>query len=169
MAKKNHVDKPIHRAEIQWHRGAIFASLLIFFALQVPSFSLDPHRPLGQLHHTSWNESSGLSGSVYALAQTEDGFLWVGTSAGLYRFDGIVFDRYKPRSGTLALSEVKALLATNDDGLWVGMRNSITFLKDGVGTTYTEHEGFPFGRVRSIARTRDGAVWAAVCGGLYAF
>jgi hypothetical protein len=40
-----------------------------------PAEALDPKRPLIQLHHTAWNETSGISGSVYKMVQTTDGFL----------------------------------------------------------------------------------------------
>src|SRR5690348_1104105 len=83
-------------------------------------FGLDPYQSLGQLHHTSWTARNGLNGSVQALAQTADGYLWIGTSGGLFRFDGMSFDRYQPERGALPSNLVSALLALPHGGLWVG-------------------------------------------------
>jgi signal transduction histidine kinase/ligand-binding sensor domain-containing protein len=114
------------------------------------------------MRHASWNEAAGLSGSVLALAQTTDGFLWVGTYTGLYCFDGMRFDPYPELSGDHPFLEVRALLATSDGGLWIGYRNGIAFLKQGKASFYSEQQGLPYGRVSTLAQTPDGAIWAAV-------
>src|ERR1700677_442056 len=85
-------------------------------------FALDPRQPLAQLYHSSWNSRNGLIGSVTALAQTTDGFLWVGTSAGLFRFDGLYFEQYRPEAGSLPSNSVTALMAVPDGGLWIDFR-----------------------------------------------
>src|SRR5215469_3182973 len=90
------------------------------FALQCSSaFALDPHQPLAQLYHTSWGAKQGVTGTVTALAQTTDGYLWVGTT-GLLRFDGISLEPYQPETRSLPAATVSALLAVPDGGLWVG-------------------------------------------------
>jgi signal transduction histidine kinase/ligand-binding sensor domain-containing protein len=114
------------------------------------------------MRHVSWNEASGLSGAVYSLAQTTDGFLWIGTSTGLYRFDGIRFEPYLELSGNHPISEIRALLPTRDGGLWIGYRGGVAFLKQDNAAFYTEQQGLPYGRVSSLAQTQDGAIWAAV-------
>ena len=132
-----------------------------------PMLALDPHHPLGQLYHTSWNAKSGLNGSVLALAQTTDGFLWVGTTDGLLRFDGLSFERYKPEAGSLLATSVSSLLALPEGGLWIGYtRGGVSFLKDGRVTNYSAREGVPAARVRGFARGGDGTLWAAFTGGL---
>ena len=83
-------------------RAVIYAAIVTSL-LSVEAFGIarpagasgpDPNRPIKQMRHAMWNEASGLSGSVYALAQTTDGFLWIGTSTGLYRFDGLKFEPF---------------------------------------------------------------------------
>ena len=122
----------------------------------------DPNRPIRQMRHTSWNETSGLSGVVYSLAQTTDGFLWVGTSTGLYRFDGLEFEPFLRSINDPPIREVRALLATSDGGLWVGYRDGAAFLKEDTTAFYSERQGLPYGRVTSLAQTPDGAIWAAL-------
>ncbi len=129
-------------------------------------FALNPNQPLGQLYHTSWNAKNGLNGSVMALAQTTDGFLWVGTTDGLFRFDGLSFERYKPEAGSLPSTAVSSLMALSDGGLWVGSdRGGASFLKNGKVTNYTERDGLPVSQVRCFAQDRDGTIWAAIVGG----
>lgn len=141
---------------------ALFVALLVAgpaCGFRVPG--PDPARPISQMRHASWNEASGLSGSVYSLAQTADGFLWIGTSTGLYRFDGMKFEPYPEFNGE-PVTEVGALLPTDDGGLWIGYRDGVAFLKQDVATVYAAQQGLPHGRVTSLAQTGDGAIWAAV-------
>jgi hypothetical protein len=76
----------------------------------------DPQRLIKQMRHAAWNEASGLSGVVYALAQTTDGFLWIGTTTGLYRFDGLKFEPFSEPRGAHPILDVHALLASPDGG-----------------------------------------------------
>ncbi len=107
---------------------------------------------------------------MLAITQTTDGFIWVGTTGGLLRFDGSEFERYKPEVGSFPQpSWVSALLAT-PDGLWIGnLSGGASFLKRGRITNYGEPEGMPRGRVRGFAQDSDGTIWAATAGGLAYF
>jgi len=54
--------------------------------------SLDPTKALSQLRHDVWGTREGLpQNTVPAIAQTKDGYLWLGTELGLARFDGLRF------------------------------------------------------------------------------
>ena len=65
--------------------------LYIFFFLSCLSLSLSAQSP----RFVNYGPADGLaSSSVYAIAQDADGFLWVGTRGGLYRFDGIRFEAF---------------------------------------------------------------------------
>ena len=56
--------------------------------------ALDPALEVSQYAHTSWTVRDGFSlGNVYAMAQTPDGYLWLGSEFGLFRFDGVSFVR----------------------------------------------------------------------------
>jgi ligand-binding sensor domain-containing protein len=61
--------------------------------------AFDSDRTIAQFAHTAWGPKDGAPGVVRALAQTSDGYLWLGSPEGLYRFDGVVFERYQPQSG----------------------------------------------------------------------
>src|SRR5580692_6023639 len=63
------------------------------------SIAWDRHdRNLAHLRHTAWTFKDGAPAEIYSLAQTPDGFLWLGTASGLFRFDGIRFQQYQPPS-----------------------------------------------------------------------
>jgi ligand-binding sensor domain-containing protein len=126
------------------------------------------YQTLEQMQHTSWSAADGLLGEPAALAQTSDGFLWIGTNLGLYRFDGVRFDQYRPEGGRLPAAAISVLAPAPDGGLWVGyVSGGVSRLApDGAITTYTTADSVPIGRVRSIAVDHDGAAWVAAVGGL---
>jgi signal transduction histidine kinase/ligand-binding sensor domain-containing protein len=139
---------------------------LILLSLPCTVFALAPSQPLAQMYHTSWTAKQGVTGNVTALAQSTDGYLWVGTTEGLLRFDGISFERYQPEEGSLIATSVSALMAVPDGGLWVGFtRGGASFIQDGRVTSYSDADGFPVSTVRSFAHDRSGAIWAAAVGG----
>jgi ligand-binding sensor domain-containing protein len=140
------------------------------FACAGQLIALDPHQPIRQLYHTVWTAREGLTGEVHALAQTADGFLWVGTRDGLFRFDGVSFERYRPEAGALQARDVVALFAVPSGGLWIGYYNGgVTFLNAGRVTNYAEGNGLPIGTVRAFASDLDGNIWVAALGGLARF
>jgi signal transduction histidine kinase/ligand-binding sensor domain-containing protein len=138
-------------------------SCLLVWLLPVPMLGIDRDRRLEQLYHTGWTLMDGVPGEVHALAQTTDGYLWLGTAAGLFRFDGIRFQQYEAPSGqAFSQRNVFSLFATQDGGLWVGFwYGGVSFLKDGKVTNYGEQNGLPSRPILAFARDRQGMIWAA--------
>ncbi|MEO7793741.1 MAG: protein kinase [Thermoanaerobaculia bacterium] len=95
--------------------------------------ALDPQRLLTQLKVQVWGTAEGLpSLSISAVAQTPDGYLWVGTTEGLARFDGsrfVVFDR--SNTPAFRLNEIRTLLVDRRGELWVGFSGSGLARRDG--------------------------------------
>jgi hypothetical protein len=144
------------------------ATMLLFCCADLAA--IDPHQPITQMNHTAWTAKEGVNGAVQALAQTTDGFLWLGTTNGLLRFDGVFFERYRPEQGSFASVSVRSLLATPDGGLWIGYTNGgASFLNRGRVYNYGESDGMPTGIVRDFAQDVDGTIWAATLGGLARF
>ena len=132
----------------------------------IPVLGADDAGPIAQMYHSAWTARDGLRGIVSALAQTADGFLWVGTTEGLYRFDGMTFEAYKPEIGAFPATGIKTLDAA-PDGLWIGyLSGGVSVLKDGQLKNYSERDGLPISRVRSIVHTEDGRIWVATVGGV---
>src|SRR5215467_761342 len=94
--------------------------LLLFFSAGSAS-ALDPSRLLSQYGHTAWRIQDGyFSGAVTSLAQTADGYLWIGTLNGLFRFDGVRFVRMTQLAGQQVPDVITSLLAGRDGSLWIG-------------------------------------------------
>jgi signal transduction histidine kinase/ligand-binding sensor domain-containing protein len=89
--------------------------------------------------------------TVQAIAQTREGFLWLGTEVGLVRFDGNSFVLFDQSSkAPLPGNDVRCLFATDDGALWIGTSDGLARLKDGVVTSFTTSNGLPSNSIRSI-------------------
>ena len=88
---------------------------------------VDPGNALTQYGHTAWRFREGyFAGPPTAVAQTQDGFLWIGTDAGLIRFDGVRFTRWEAPAGSrLPDDRIINLLGASDGSLWIGTANGL--------------------------------------------
>lgn len=123
---------------------------------------------LSDLEHRRWTVTDNGPRQVGALAQTSDGYLWLGTQDSLYRFDGLRFTRYRaPDDQPLG---VVSALYSDEQGLWVGLRKGGVRLIAPEGMqAYPAGQGLPDGVVYGLARDRSGALWAAAHDGLARF
>jgi signal transduction histidine kinase/ligand-binding sensor domain-containing protein len=122
---------------------------------------------------TSWSVQEGLpSAAVTAIAQDGDGYLWLGSFAGLVRFDGVRFLPWNSL-GNPALPEtvVHALVAARDGGLWVGFgnRGGVGRIVNGALRVYGPRDGLPEATVVALAEDHEGAIWAGGLNGLARF
>ncbi len=87
----------------------------------VPAYALDPSRTISQYIHHQWGVAQGLpAGTIYALAQSADGYLWIGAEKGLVRFDGLNFQNFGSANfPSLPAGPVVGLIADNDGNLWI--------------------------------------------------
>lgn len=124
--------------------------------------ALQPSTPLAGYARQAWAMESGLpQNSVQAMVQTRDGFLWIGTEAGLARFDGSGF-RVFDQSSPLALpgNDIRCLLEGRDGALWIGTSGGLARWKDGVASTFTTRDGLPANGIHALAESADGVLWA---------
>jgi signal transduction histidine kinase/ligand-binding sensor domain-containing protein len=144
----------------------VFLSALLVMALTDRAFGLDPSLSLAQFIHTSWNGTAGFAlPGVWALAQTSDGYLWLGTEHGLIRFDGVRFVRWQSPDGeAFPDSAVTSLTSSASGGLWIGMRGAILRLRDGRLERYTTANGLPGGQIVTMVEDRGGRLWAGCPG-----
>lgn len=97
--------------------------------------------------------------TVEALAQTKDGFLWMGTEAGLVRFDGVEFQTYDRNSNpALPGSDIRCLLATGDGALWIGTNAGLARWKDGVVRAFTTQDGLPANGILVVDEFEGGVI-----------
>lgn len=148
---------------------AALCLLLVQFVLAPPSaLAADQARRLSELKHRAWTVEDGAPAGVRALAQTRDGYLWIGTTTGLYRFDGARFQAAKELLGSSLLSQsINCLLVSSSGVLWIGyVTGGASFLQDGRLRHYSEDSGMPMSSVNSIAQDADGQMWAGTSTGL---
>ena len=143
---------------------------LVHLAWCAFAFALNPDCDIHQLTHRSWGEKERSPGRSEALAQTGDGFLWIGSHIGLFRFDGVHFERYEARSGDqLPDNIVHSLLVLSDDSLWVAYDgDKICDLQKGNVKCYSKADGITTSP-RAIVQDREGTIWANTAAGMIRF
>lgn len=133
-----------------------------------PSPALDPAIPLGQLTRSQWRIEEGLpQESIQALLQTQDGFLWIGTRAGLARFDGVFFSAFDHlNTPALRNSSIQALAEDPSDGtLWVGTEGGdLLRYRGGAFRRFGRDDGLHTPRITSLAVGRPGELWIGTYG-----
>jgi signal transduction histidine kinase/ligand-binding sensor domain-containing protein len=140
----------------------ITISILTFLGPHL-ALALDPSLEVSQYAHTAWTVRDGFSlGNIYAMAQTPDGYLWLGSEFGLFRFDGVHPVQWQPPAGQkLPDKNINALLVTRDGTLLIGTFAGLVTWSDGKLTSHAE-----LGRdlVASLFEDRDGTVWVGSLG-----
>jgi ligand-binding sensor domain-containing protein/signal transduction histidine kinase len=116
----------------------------------------------------TWQESQGLpQNGVRCLLQTRDGYIWIGTTGGAARFDGVRFTVFEEGRGGLGDNEVWALAETADGRVWIGTYGGgVSVWKDGRLTLLTTKDGLANDYVAALVADRDGAIWIATDHGL---
>ena len=117
-----------------------------------------------------WQTHDGLpQQTVQAIAQTQDGFLWIGTTGGLLRFDGSRFVTYE-RGNAPAFQEnsVFSLMTARDGTLWIGTEGGgLIRMRDGRFRTFGTADGLLDGFVRATLEDASGAIWIGTDNGLF--
>lgn len=112
-----------------------------------------------------WQVDDGLpQNSVISMIQTRDGYLWLGTWAGVVRFDGV---RFTPVAEDVPNTHILALVEHPDGSVWIGTGGGGVARWDRHTTQFfTMAEGLPHNDVRSLAVDDDGRVWVGTLGGV---
>jgi ligand-binding sensor domain-containing protein len=120
---------------------------------------LDPTKAISQYAHNIWRMQDGLFlGVPVAIAQTADGYLWIGTPNGLMRFDGARFVPWNPPDGQpLPRTDILSLLSSRDGSLWIGTGRGLARWKAGVLTSYADSGDHVF----AILESKNGTIWIA--------
>jgi ligand-binding sensor domain-containing protein len=86
-----------------WSVNRLWKLAWLAMSLVTIGHALDPQKAISQFVHTVWTDREGAPQNIQALAQTRDGYLWLGTPTGLYRFDG-VYERAARVGGKLTIT-----------------------------------------------------------------
>jgi ligand-binding sensor domain-containing protein/signal transduction histidine kinase len=110
----------------------------------------------------TWTTDDGLpQGSVTAMTQARNGYLWLGTDKGLARFDGIRFTTFDDNNTPgLNSSQIRSLFDDSRDNLWIGTKTAgIVLVKDGRVESVPADKGFHAGQLKSACEDSSGSVW----------
>jgi len=141
--------------------GIVLAYMLL--AACPNAFALNPSLDVSQYAHTSWRIRDGFTkGSIRGIAQTPDGYLWLGTEFGLLRFDGVRIVPWQPPTDQhLPDNFIWSLLAARDGTLWIGTSKGLASWKDGKLTEYPELAGQ---YIFKVLEDREGTIWVGGMG-----
>lgn len=117
----------------------------------------------------TWHTDEGLPDNVVqAVTQTPDGYLWVGTRAGLARFDGVQFTDYDSKNTpALKNSSITALCADRNGALWIGTDGGgLVRLRDGVFSSFMKTNGLAGNHIRVVFEGKDGSLWIGTTEGM---
>jgi len=156
--------RPPSAALCRWLSAA--ATVIVLGA--PPAHALDPRIALQDLVHATWSRGGSRPlGTVAAIAQTQDGYLWLGTDTGLARFDGVRFTWFdRATTPGIRNDRVTSLCATRDGTLWIGTDGGLSRMTAGSVSTLRSEDGLSHDMVRSLAEGQDGTLWIGAYKGL---
>ncbi|WP_164857258.1 sensor histidine kinase [Sphingomonas crocodyli] len=108
--------------------------------------------------HQKWNRERGAPKQIFGIAQGKDGYLWLASGEGLYRFDGVRFDRIQP-SGPAIHGAPSAVLATRNGDVWTNYDQSHRFAIYRGGRLTLAPPAPVTHRVVKMAEAPDGTIW----------
>jgi signal transduction histidine kinase/ligand-binding sensor domain-containing protein len=150
--------------------GVIVRSLAagLLGMLAAGAWGLVPSTPLANYGRQGWVMENGLpQNTVQALLQTKSGFVWLGTEAGLIRFDGNSFETFdKNSSPALPGNDVRCLAETRAGAMWVGTSEGLARWQDGKIVVFTKANGLAANGIRALVEDNNEELWVWTDGGL---
>ena len=147
----------------------VAAGLLLMLCRASPAPAQDVEDVLANYSLTTWGGTDGfVFGDTNTIAQDATGYLWLGTSVGLVRFDGVRFVPWNI-SGVPAGIFITALHASSDGSLWVGLSTGIVRIRNDEATLYTSREGFRGDLVARIVEDDERTIWVTSAAGVWRF
>lgn len=145
-------------------RLAVLAAALLAAGVAEPAAALDPALRLSQFTQTHWTVEEGAPPAIYDIAEDQNGFIWIGSVAGIDRFDGVSFEHVAAPQAEAAGRVVTEILVAQDGAVWIGYESgNFAIYRDGV----LQEDAVPAleGFIALLVQTTDGAVWANVGNG----
>ena len=138
-------------------RISVLLAILVFCSSEKAA-ALDPHSRVSQYGHTAWRIQDGFISQATSITQTADGYIWIATLSGLFRFDGVKFSLWTPPNNqSLPSSVPNYLLGARDGSLWIGTTAGLSHLKAGQLTNYLTTKQSP--GISAILEDHEGKIW----------
>ena len=115
---------------------------------------------------TVYSSENGLPcGHANAVEQTNDGILWIGTYAGLYRYDG---SKFRAMTELEEVKNANCLYVDEEGRLWVGTNDNgvVICIGDNVASVLASADGLQSDSVRCITQCSDGSYYIGTSGGI---
>lgn len=127
--------------------------------------TVDPVGHPGEYSAVLYDNKNGLPTSeANAIAETGDGFIWIGAYSGLIRYDGNTFERIDSTGG---IASVTSLYVDHEDRLWVGTNdNGLALMENGQFQMFRKADGLPSSSVRAIIEDGEGNIYVGTAGGM---
>lgn len=154
---RNREDTLRRRQAVRFAFQVAVAALLAGAVAHAPhAVALDPQRSIQEMFHRAYGQEHGLPSGATTIVQTPDGYLWVGSTSGLYRFDGARFESVAAEK--LLGPSIIGLAATQSGDLWIGydMGGGISRLRGGEIEHFPSEEGGPVASINHIRVSDDG-------------
>ena len=169
MIKKRHIEKKLGRSVL-----VTFLTVCVLISFSCPLFAgsdddVDVVDPIENIEGTSavlYDNTKGLPTSeANAIAETSDGFIWIGSYGGLIRYDGDTFERFDSTTG---IASVVSLFVDSQERLWIGTNDHGAALMDRSGHVYMfgKDDGLPAASVRGFTEDSLGNVYMATTEGV---
>lgn len=156
-------------ARKKFYRG--FVLILLLTVLICPahgesvSLSVDPTGRTEGFSAILYNNRNGLpTADANAIAETSEGFLWIGSYAGLIRYDGNTFERLDSTNG---ITSIRSLFVDSRDRLWIGTNaNGFAVMERGEYRIWDLRDGLKSSSIRAFAEDSSGVIYAATTSGI---
>lgn len=142
--------------------GAVLLTLSLCFVFHTYS---EAATPIDGHLSVIYNSDNGLPTSeANSIAQTSDGFIWIGSYGGLVRYDGTSFETFDPVNG---VPGVVSLFVDSKDRLWIGTNdNGVAMFSNEKFTSYSDSEALSSHCIRAISEDADGNIIIATTSGM---
>jgi signal transduction histidine kinase len=120
---------------------------------------------VGDFTRTVWSKGDGVPDYISSMAQTPDGWLWLASKSGLYRFDGIRAELIDVT--TTDGSSLRVIFATSSGDLWLGYASGITLMLPKGDFLHPRRIAGSVDVPRSFLQDISGTMWMASDTALY--
>ena len=168
MIEKRHSKNKLLRSVL-----VAFLMVCVLFSCSIPLLAddddkhvVDPTNNREGYAAYLYDNTNGLPTSeANAIAETSDGFIWIGSYGGLIRYDGNTFERF---SSTTGIASVENLYVDDRDRLWIGTNDNGAAVMDRYGNVkmFNKGDGLPSASVRAFAEDSEGRIYLATTQGV---